>query len=232
MRQFRTWLSAQLEKLRLLPNYFRALAKEWLNILFGETLVGIGFLIWWALGAPTNHALIAVFVIAMFVAGYYAWRAGYMRLQQRIEVTRIRKHSWTHRDGGEATQYYFEIVNKSEAVTIHGVRVQLQRIIPDIENRDWLPIPLHLQHDNPVSGESTKSFDLHPSEPRNIDLFSNVTGNNVAHIAHIISGVDLRVPVNGRCNLKVMVNAEDVPVTFVSFAVWMNETGLLQCEIE
>jgi hypothetical protein len=86
MRQFRTWLMKQLEKLLLMPDYFRALAKEWLNILFGETLVGIGFLVWWSLGAPTNHALVVVFVIAMFVAGYYAWRAHHARLTPRLEI--------------------------------------------------------------------------------------------------------------------------------------------------
>jgi|ERR1700691_2645094 len=86
MRQLRTWLMKQLEKLLLMPDYFRALAKEWLNILFGETLVGIGFLVWWALGAPTNHALVVVFVIAMFVAGYYAWRAVHIRLIPSFEV--------------------------------------------------------------------------------------------------------------------------------------------------
>lgn len=80
----------QLEKLLLMPDYFRALAKEWLNILFGETLVGIGFLIRWALGAPTNHALIVVFVAAMFVAGYYAWRPSYVRLIPQLDIVGTR----------------------------------------------------------------------------------------------------------------------------------------------
>lgn len=51
--------------------------------------MGIGFLIWWALGAPTNHALIVVFVTAMFMAGYYAWRADHMRLQPKFKVERV-----------------------------------------------------------------------------------------------------------------------------------------------
>ena len=102
MRQFRTWLTTQLGKLLLTPDYFRALAKEWLNILFGETLVGIGFLIWWALGAPTNRALVVVFVVAMFVAGYYAWRANHIRLSKRIalgDVRTIPTPTRNHQDG-------------------------------------------------------------------------------------------------------------------------------------
>jgi hypothetical protein len=225
-------LRQQFQKLGLLPDYFRTLAKEWLNILFGETLLAVLFLLWWALANPSNPRLILVFVVAMFVAGYYAWRADHSRLQQKIEVTRVRTHSWPHRDGGKGTQFYFEVVNKSEAITIHGVRVQLLEIIPKIENSNWLPIALHLQHDNPVSGVFAQSFDLHPREPRNIDLFSTVAGSSVAHIAHIVSGVNLRVPVTGRCRLRGMITAEDVPVLFTWFAVWVDEKGTLQCEIE
>src|ERR1035437_10308079 len=125
MRQFRTWLMKQLEKLLLMPDYFRALAKEWLNILFGETLVGIGFLIWWALGAPTNHALVAVFVIAMFVAGYYAWRADHLRLGKRLEIAHLRINPWvaaqgTPNAGHRAKTYYFGVANRSEGTTIEG----------------------------------------------------------------------------------------------------------------
>jgi len=44
-----------------------------MNILFGETLVGVVFLVWWALGSPP---LVFIFVLAALVAGYYVWRAG------------------------------------------------------------------------------------------------------------------------------------------------------------
>lgn len=109
MRQFRTWLIAQFEKLLLMPEYFPALAKEWLNILFGETLVGIGFLIWWALGAPTNHALIVVFVIAMFVAGYYAWRADYIRLQPKFKVEKVIAQR-TETESAGTTKIYLQVL--------------------------------------------------------------------------------------------------------------------------
>jgi hypothetical protein len=107
-------------------------------------------------------------------------------------------------------------------------------IIPAIENRDWLPVPLHLQHDNPRSGELTQSFDLHPREPRNIDLFStaDATRNSVAHFALSVSGVDLRVPITNRCRFRLMVNGQDLPVLFIWFALWMDQSGTLQCEME
>jgi hypothetical protein len=87
------WLLRQFGKLVLLPDYFRVIAKEWLNILFGETLVGIAFLLWWSLAGPSNAKLIVVFVEAMFVAGYYAWRADHIRLMPKLEVTRFTRQT-------------------------------------------------------------------------------------------------------------------------------------------
>jgi predicted membrane metal-binding protein len=86
MRSFSAWITRQFQKLLLLPDYFRALAREWLNILFGETLVGIAFLLWWALANPPNPRLILAFIAAMFVAGYYAWRAEHIRLVPKFTI--------------------------------------------------------------------------------------------------------------------------------------------------
>ncbi len=231
MRRFIRWLKRRFSTFDLLPEYFTAAASQMQNILWGALLPFLAWGIWFVVSTPPTWINVTALGLALFMAGYYVWRADHVRLQQKIEVTRVRTHSWPHRDGGEGTQYYIEIVNKSEAATIHGVRVQLLEIIPEIENRDWLPIPLHLQHDNPISGVLAQSFDLHPSEPKNIDLFTTVAGSNVAHISHIVSGADLRVPITGRCRLRVMVNAENVPVLFVWFVVWMDEDGL-RCELE
>jgi hypothetical protein len=86
MRSFFAWTTRQFQKLLLLPDYFRALAKEWLNILFGETLVGVAFLLWWSLANPPNLRLIPAFIAAMFVAGYYAWRAEHIRLMPKFTI--------------------------------------------------------------------------------------------------------------------------------------------------
>lgn len=83
MRQIYRWLKNRVETSVLLPNYIGAIAKQWMNILFGETVVGVIFLVWWALGTPP---LILIFVVAMFVAGYFAWRADHVRLIPRFEI--------------------------------------------------------------------------------------------------------------------------------------------------
>jgi len=239
MRQFRTWLIAQLEKLLFVPDYFRAMAKEWLNILFGETLVGIAFLLWWALGAPTNHALVVVFVAALFVAGYYAWHADHLRLETKIEIPRVCPREWTIAQGNanaghRAKAYYIELVNRSEGVTIEGVSVQLSGMSPEAPNWDFLPIPLHLQHDNPTKPEDQiRSFSLNPGEPRNIDFVSALEGDNRFSVVHVVAGVNHHIPFDTKGNrLQVRIAAKNTPPLLIWLRVWRDEAGFIECEIE
>jgi hypothetical protein len=235
-RKGREWLKGRFRTFDFLPEYFEAMRLQFSDVFWG---VGVGagvpyiiYAIYSQFASPTPLVNWVAIIGAVFLAGYYLWRADHVRLQKKIEVTNVRTHSWTHRGGG--TQYYFGVINKSEAETIHDVRVQLMEIIPEIENHDWLPIPLHLQHDNPLSGVLTQSFDLHPREPRNIDLFttSNSTGNRIAQVAPSVSEVQLFVPISERCRFRVMVNAEHVPVLYAWFAAWIDEGGVFKCEME
>ena len=239
MRQLRTWLIKQLEKLLLIPVYFRALAKEWINILFGETLVGIGFLIWWALGAPTNHALIVVFVVAMFVAGYYAWRAEHVRLERKLNVLGLSTQEWRielglAQGGRRMRSYYLGIANKSEGETIEAVGVQLRTIEPRVENLDWLPVPLHVKHDNPIRPQHyTKNFDLNPGDLKNIDIVSSVVGDSTFNIVHVVPGVNSSVPLSSEGHrMEVMITAKDMPALYVRLKAWKDETGILKCEVQ
>src|SRR3954466_6710694 len=115
MNNIGKWVLQQFRNLTLIPQFFRALAKEWNNILFGETVVGVGFLLWWALKNPNNPRLVVVFVAAMFVAGYHAWRAAYGRLEKKLAITRILPpQEWTvaHDSPGAgslARGWYFEV---------------------------------------------------------------------------------------------------------------------------
>jgi hypothetical protein len=89
MRRIRTWLRARLEAFALLPEYGKATAKQWMNILFGETVLGVIFLIWWALANPKNPPLILIFVAAVIIAGYFVWRADHIRLIPKFAVTEL-----------------------------------------------------------------------------------------------------------------------------------------------
>jgi hypothetical protein len=77
------WFEDRFKTARFLPSYFETLARQWMNILFGETILGVVFLIWWALGTPP---LTLIFVLAMLVAGYYAWYPYYSRSVPAIGI--------------------------------------------------------------------------------------------------------------------------------------------------
>jgi len=125
--------------------------------------------------------------------------------------------------------YYFEIINKSEAQTINGVRVQLQQIQPEVRDLNWLPVTLQQKHDNQLPHALT--FDLNPNEPKNIDLVSAFHKDGFLSVHHIAGGANQRIPATERHALKVMITAEDMPRLDQWFDVWM-EAGVLQCEMK
>jgi hypothetical protein len=90
MHSLGRWIVRRFQTLSFVPDYVRAMAKQWVNILFGETLLAIVFLLWWALANPSNRHLVAAFVIAAFIAGYFAWRADHTRLIQKVALGDVR----------------------------------------------------------------------------------------------------------------------------------------------
>jgi hypothetical protein len=166
-----------------------------------------------------------------FLQGIFVWRADHARLEQRISIIQVFKQSWSVH-ARDATAYYFEVVNKSEALTIRAIRVQLAEISPEVENLNWLPVILHQKHDNAPLPQRAKNFDLNPGEPKHIDLVSAFVQDDHFEIEHIVSGVNREVRGAGHHRLKVMVTAEDMPALFVWFDVWINEAGVLQCKME
>lgn len=237
MRQLGIWLRSQLDKLLAVPRYFRALAKEWMSILFGETLVGVVFLIWWALANPSNTQLIVVFVGAMFVAGFYAWHAANLRLEAKIKITRVCSREWEgtgQRRFHRVKAYYIEVLNKSEGITLEGVSIQLSGLSPPAPMWDFLPIPLHVQHDNPEKPENqARSFDLNPGELKNIDFVSAFEGDNRFSVVHVVAGVNCEVPFDtDGTRLQVRATAKNVPAVLAEFKVRRDEAGILQCEME
>jgi|SRR5579862_8004257 len=74
----------------LLPEYFKSLVAHWQNVLWGEGIVAAVFSAWWLLGSPPAWAIVAYLVLAMFVAGYYLWRADHIRLVPKLEFGDVR----------------------------------------------------------------------------------------------------------------------------------------------
>jgi hypothetical protein len=131
------WFSLQFQKFNLVPEYFRAIAKEWNDIIFGETLVAILFVLWWALANPSNHRLILVFVVAMFLAGYYAWRADHVRLMPKFEATEFDRNDARTVDGHFSS--YYQILPKCiSAANVEECVAFLTSIeMQDLKTGEW-----------------------------------------------------------------------------------------------
>jgi len=108
----------------------------------------------------------------------------------------------------------------------------LKEIRPSAPNFGWLPVTLLQKHDNPLPGvPHSKTFNLNPGEPIHIDLVSAFQRDQHISIRHIVNMINTLIPA-GRYELQVMITAEDMPVLFQWFEVWMDDLGILQCEMK
>jgi hypothetical protein len=235
MRLIFQWINKRFGTFDLLPQYFTAAGQQIQNVLWGALLPFLVWGIWFIVGTPPAWINWTAVFIALFIAGYYVWRADHARLQRKIVVTRVIPQRWEWEQNniiGLATAYYFEVVNTSEAVSIRGVSVKLAEIRPAVANFESLPVPLLQKHDNPLPGiPHAQTFHLNPGEPKHIDLISASQGDEHISIRHIVPMVNTLIPA-GRYELKVLITAEDMPVLFQWFNVWMDNLGVLQCEMK
>jgi hypothetical protein len=127
----------QFQTFESIPLYFRAIATEWMNILFGESLVAVIFLVWWALGSPP---LVLIFMLAALVAGYYAWRASYL---SRIPQIVIKRFALTETPTVNAGVFYAYVQIVPECVTgvpVHECQGYLLRVLKRSAPTDnWEP---------------------------------------------------------------------------------------------
>src|ERR1700722_230721 len=185
----RKWLFRRLQTFDYLGDYFSSFYNNFVDVAFGVAVVGVvwavPFLSWavatqfTSLPAWVNWAAI---IAAIFITGYYVWRVDHIRLKRKIEIAQISSREWPVQQGEprayqRAKAYQIEIINRSEGGTIENVSVQLNAISPKWENWEFLPIPLHLRHDNPSRPEDQmRAFSLDPGEQRNIDFISAFQG--------------------------------------------------------
>jgi nitrogen fixation protein len=237
MSKIGQWVKRRFKELDYLEEYFPLVFTRWQAALWGGSVLAVAFGWRFITSDWPPYVKLTACIVALFFAGYYIWRADHVRLKQRIAVTKVIPQSWEDKTTGrEAIAYYFEVLNESEALTIHGVRVQLEKIEPEVENLTWLPVPLQQKHDNPILGAvhvPAREFYLNPNEHKHIDFVSAFYGAGYFCIHHVAgAAVNQYVPSGQTYHLKVMVTAQDMPKLSKWFGVWMNESGVLQCEME
>jgi hypothetical protein len=169
------WFRRQFGKLSLLLEYLKALAKEWMDILFGYTLLAVLFLLWWALSNPPNSWLIVVFVVAMFIAGYYAWRADHIRLMPKFVVAQFteqttdtfdqtaKKNGWSE---------YFQLVprclTEANVEECRGLLTSIEML--DGFSHGWKPVEEEVMFLEWSHGDATPII-LYPHAENRLNVF-------------------------------------------------------------
>jgi hypothetical protein len=135
------WFHLRIGDLRYFPKYVEEIARQWVNLLFGETLLAALFLIWWALGNPP---LILIFVCAALLAGYYAWLPNHTRLVPILVARRVvleqtpTNHANTHRT---YIQILPECLTDKPIENCRGILLRVWRRAD--ERSEWEPTPLN-----------------------------------------------------------------------------------------
>ena len=112
--------------------------------------------------------------------------------------------------------------------------VQLLSIEPPVQDLNWLPVHLHLKHDNRPEGATeftfTKEFDLHPGDaPQHVDLVAAEVGAPTITVEHIAERVKKSIPVGTARRFTVIATGNDVLQSKAVFQVWCDREGALCC---
>ena len=90
MRRLFLWFKTRFQTFDLLPDYFRAVVRQWHEILWGASLAAVAFVLWWFLGNPSPTIIAYYLVAVLAVAGYFVWRSERIRLIPGIKIRGVK----------------------------------------------------------------------------------------------------------------------------------------------
>jgi hypothetical protein len=148
------------------------------------------------------------------------------RLAPKLEIRRLVRREWPTARDPIGVEYYFEVFNSSEGTMLDGVEVRLCEMKP--EEIAFLPVHLHLKHDNEVPHQTR--FSINPKTPVHIDLITGpIPGTKQPMVvAHTV--VAVREPISTRkYRLTVVASATSVLPVKAIFETWVDDMGDLKC---
>jgi hypothetical protein len=171
---------------------------------------------------------LTVVVLCLFVALFVSGLENYRRLRPRLAIKpEPMLQEWIDTTEGPCQAYYIEVANLSEETTIEDVNVRLEAIRPEVLNLNWLPVNLHIKHDN-NPGRYMQHFSLNPGEKRHIDLAGLAGNSPKISIEHIVQGVNKFIP-KGSYELTVTASGKNTPQTTAKFGISVDVNEYLCC---
>jgi hypothetical protein len=163
--------------------------------------------------------MVACFLIAVVVQGAGDFRRSLPSL--RIPTGGLREQTTPD---ASFRAYYFAVENTGGA-TVENVSTRLVAIAPEVSSLSWLPVCLHIKHDNDSPYQT--QMKLNPHEQKHVDLVTKAEPYSDMGLS-FAQKVDTRLP-KGRYDLTVEVTGKDVPSCRAQFEVWTDEMGSLHC---
>lgn len=153
------------------------------------------------------------------------------RLEPKLAIVSGTGHPFVQRlDGGIAGEIMYRtfrvcVKNISDGATVHNVKVALVEADPPIL---FVPIPLHLMHDNPTSDQVPfkTTFDLDPRGEKYVDVFWCSEDPSSSEISITCAARRVRRAVPKRhYALTIQVTGQDVPDCKERFVIDVGPEG-------
>ncbi len=216
-----------------------------LNFLFGSIFAQTQLLIKLVDALPIIALLLILFLIHLVIEPVkvdleksYELSQLSAKLQPRLGITFQERDPFRQVDPavadgehivGRLILYRIAVENLSPTEIIREACIELERIEPNA-GIPYLPVPLHLMHDNPPSGQLQRTrFDLNPGQTQYADLISTIESllpayNRRMQIWHAVPRVSNLIN-TGNYRLTVHVHSSNCPDVRAFFLAGTDDGG-------
>jgi hypothetical protein len=218
--------------LRLGLRFLGDVLRDFKMFLGGGSAVVVALAIYERLSArPVSWVVYAMVVlwcltIALFLKGFRQYQMLEPRMRISTRVFEQQEVDSTKPTAGPNMTYYIQVENMSKGMSIDNVHVLLANICPAVPNLNWLPVPLHIKHDN--AQPYLREFRLNPLEQRHIDLVWAPAHPATICVLHAVVGVNNLIPAR-KYSFTVEATGNNVPPASAIFEVWIDHGGALRC---
>jgi hypothetical protein len=137
--KLREWFSNQYRELDLLSDYSQALFRMWQALLWGGSILAVGWGLRFIVGEWPIWVNWAAVLVALFFSGYYVWRDDHIHLVPQLYVWEI----WTHPISATETfgkpigsGICLQVVPQSlTEAPIHDCQGYLLRVVRNVQNK-------------------------------------------------------------------------------------------------
>lgn len=205
-------------------SYLKELFVRFRNALGGGSLllIAVGIIEHYTLESVSWSIFLWVAVGSCVIALMHHGAEQHKRLMPAMIIRGPRYHDWKE-SGLAGRGYYFDIFNPSRTVVLKGVRVDLEKIVPDVVQ--GMIIPMKVKHDS----YDTREFAINPGATRQIDFITGPCGpgsQKALILTHTIPQGS-EIP-RDTYLMTFCISAENVPAQKATFKVFVSQNEELK----